>query len=56
MLLQSLIDTPEEAERAANRQRELEQLMLAAGGITGPGSIGSGMETDAEASEGVAVG
>jgi hypothetical protein len=56
MLLQSLISTPEEVERAANRQRELELLMLAAGGITGPGSIGTGEEAGADASEGVAVG
>jgi hypothetical protein len=56
MLLQSLIATPEEAERAANRQRDLEQLMLAAGGITGPGTIGTGDEAGADASEGVAVG
>ena len=56
MLLQSLISTPEEVDRAASRQRELEQLMLAAGGITGPGSIGTGEEAGAEASEGVAVG
>jgi hypothetical protein len=55
MLLQSLISTPEEVQRAANRQRELEQLMLAAGGITGPGSIGT-EEAGADASEGVAVG
>src|SRR5437667_3315323 len=56
MLLQSLIRTPEDVDRAASRQRELEQLMLAAGGITGPGSIGTGEEAGAEASEGVAVG
>ena len=56
MLLQSLISTPEEVDRAANRQRELEQLVLAAGGIAGPGSIGTGEEAGAEASEGVAVG
>jgi hypothetical protein len=56
MLLQSLISTPEEVERAANRQRELEQLVLAAGGITGPGSIGTSDEAGADASEGVAVG
>ncbi len=56
MLLQSLIATPEEAERAANRQRDLEQLMLGAGGITGPGTIGTGDEAGADASEGVAVG
>jgi hypothetical protein len=56
MLLQSLIESPEEVERAANRQRELEQLMVAAGGIAGPGSIGTSMEADTDASEGVAVG
>jgi hypothetical protein len=56
MLLQSLIATPEEVERAANRQRELEELMLAAGGITGPGTIGTGEGAGADASEGVAVG
>ena len=56
MLLQSLISTPDEVERAANRQRELEQLMLAAGGITGPGSIGTSEEAGTNASEGVAVG
>jgi hypothetical protein len=41
MLLQSLIETPEEVERAAAHQARLEKLMLEAGGITGPGSIGS---------------
>ena len=56
MLLQSLITSPEEVDRAANRQRELEQLIVAAGGITGPGTIGTGEEAGAEASEGVAVG
>jgi hypothetical protein len=40
MLLQTLIQTPEHVERASRRQRELEELMLAAGGITGPGSLG----------------
>jgi len=40
MLLQSLIDTPAEVERAAAHQAKLEKLMVAAGGITGPGSIG----------------
>jgi hypothetical protein len=41
MLLQSMLDTEEEVERAAKHQVKLEKLMLAAGGITGPGSIGS---------------
>ncbi len=54
MLLQSLIETPDEVERAANRQRELEKLIVAAGGIAGPGTIGG--ETGVPAPEGVAVG
>jgi len=56
MLLQSLISSPEEIDRAANRQRGLEQLIVAAGGITGPGTIGTSEDTGADASEGVAVG
>ena len=56
MLLQSLITSAEEVERATNRQRQLEDLIVAAGGITGPGSIGTGEEAGADASEGVAVG
>jgi hypothetical protein len=42
MLIQSLIETPDDVERAAAHQAKLEKLMLAAGGIAGPGSIGSG--------------
>jgi hypothetical protein len=41
MLLQSLIETPEEVDRAAAHQARLEKLMLEAGGIAGPGSIGA---------------
>jgi hypothetical protein len=40
MLLQSLIATPDQARRAAEHQARLEVLMVEAGGITGPGSIG----------------
>jgi len=40
MLLQSLLDTPENVERAARRQSDVERLVTVAGGITGPGSIG----------------
>jgi hypothetical protein len=40
MLLQSLIETEDEAERAARRQAELERLMVRAGGIAGPGTTG----------------
>ena len=37
MLIQSLIETPDEVERAAAHQARLEKLMLAAGGIAGAG-------------------
>jgi hypothetical protein len=40
MLIQSLIETAEHVDRASAHQAELEKLMLAAGGIAGPGSIG----------------
>jgi hypothetical protein len=41
MIIQSLIETDEEVERAAAHQVKLEKLLLAAGGVAGPGSIGS---------------
>ena len=41
MIIQSLIETDDEVERAAAHQVKLEKLLLAAGGIAGPGSIGS---------------
>ena len=41
MMLQSLIETPEDAQRAADHHATLTSLMLAAGGVTGPGSVGS---------------
>ena len=44
MILQSLIETPEEAARAADHQQKLETIMIHAGGITGPGSIGRASE------------
>ena len=40
MLLQSLIETPDEVDRAASHQARLEKLLLEAGGIAGPGTIG----------------
>ena len=40
MLIQSLIDTPEEAARAAAHQQRLETIMVETGGITGPGTLG----------------
>ncbi|MEN3271429.1 MAG: hypothetical protein V7636_190, partial [Actinomycetota bacterium] len=41
MIIQSLIETDEEVERAAAHQVRLEKLLLAVGGIAGPGSIGT---------------
>ncbi|MSO37170.1 MAG: hypothetical protein EXQ69_02845 [Acidimicrobiia bacterium] len=46
MLLQSLIDTPEELERAIRRQHELEAIVVRAGGITGLGTIGATTEVE----------
>lgn len=40
MMLQSLIESAQEAERAAAHQGRLEGLVVAAGGIAGPGTIG----------------
>ena len=40
VLLQSLMTTPEVVRTAAEHQVELETLMVAAGGVAGPGSIG----------------
>lgn len=42
MLVQSLIRSTEELERATKWQARLEGLMLEAGGIAGPDSVGSG--------------
>jgi len=49
MLIQSLIETDEEIDRATAHQAKLEKLMLAAGGIAGPGSIGHAYESQQEA-------
>src|SRR5436309_13637283 len=49
MMLQSLIRTPSEVERAATRAREREALMVEAGGIAGPGTLGE-PETDGQGS------
>ncbi len=40
MMIQSLLETPDDVRRASARQAELELLMVEAGGIAGPGSIG----------------
>jgi len=41
--------TPDDVQRAADRQGRLEQLMFAAGGIAGPGSIGNAYVADGTA-------
>ena len=40
MMLQSLILTPDDVQRAVDHQAKLQTLLLAAGGIAGPGTIG----------------
>ncbi len=40
MMIQSLLTTPQATQRAADHQARLEALMVEAGGITGPDSIG----------------
>lgn len=52
MTIQSLLETSAEVERAAAHQARLESIMVAAGGIAGPGSIGMPLAaagTDGEA-------
>jgi hypothetical protein len=40
MMVQSLIETPDEVDRAAAHQARLEKLLVEAGGIAGPGTLG----------------
>src|SRR6478752_4206348 len=49
MLIQSLLESDDEVDRAARHQARLEKLMVAAGGIAGPGSIGMQPAQPAEA-------
>jgi hypothetical protein len=49
MMLQSLIETPEELQRAIDHQAKLQLLLLAAGGIAGPGTLGDSYADDQEA-------
>ncbi len=58
MLLQTLIQTPDDVARAARRQQELEELIRGAGGITGPGTLGEidgSTEPSADAAEAAAA-
>jgi hypothetical protein len=40
LMIQSLLDGPDAVERASRRQAELETILVEAGGIAGPGSLG----------------
>jgi hypothetical protein len=44
MLLQSLLTSPEALERATVRQQSVEALVIEAGGIVGPGTLGETAE------------
>ncbi|MDQ2648973.1 MAG: hypothetical protein M3Z03_05415 [Actinomycetota bacterium] len=48
MMLQSLIETDAELQRAVDHQAKLQKLLLAAGGIAGPGTIGDSYSTEEE--------
>ena len=48
MMLQSLIETDEDVQRAVDHQAKLQKLLLAAGGITGPGTIGDSYSSQEE--------
>ena len=48
MMIQSLIDRRAELQRAVDHQAKLQKLLLAAGGIAGPGSIGDPYATEQE--------
>ncbi len=56
MILQSLVETPEEVDRAGAQQAKLTKLIVAAGGVVGPGSIGlsspEGSVSDGSVSDG----
>jgi hypothetical protein len=48
MMLQSLIETEDELQRAVDHQAKLQRLLLAAGGIAGPGTIGDSYSNEEE--------
>jgi hypothetical protein len=55
MMIQSLLESEEEVRRAADHQALLEGLLLKAGGIAGPGSIGFPVAVGDGAAEKVGV-
>ena len=56
MVLQALIRADDEVARAARRQAELEGLMVQAGGIAGPGSLGESPVSELPSSDSPAAG
>jgi hypothetical protein len=48
MMLQSLIQTEAELQRAVDHQARLQKLLLASGGIAGPGTIGDSYAIEEE--------
>jgi len=56
MILQSLIDNEDEVDRAAQQQAKLTKLLVAAGGVVGPGSISLTDEQTAARDEGAPLG
>ena len=51
MLLQSLIKTPEQIDRASERAKSLEALIVVAGGIAGAGTLGEEVDESENKSE-----
>ena len=49
MLIQSLLRSSEDVARASEHQRRLEELIVAAGGIAGPGTIGDAYDVSGSA-------
>ena len=48
MMIESLLETPEDVDRAAAHQANLERIMVEAGGIAGPGSLGAARADQAD--------
>ena len=48
MLIQSLIESADDVERAARRQAALERLIVEAGGLLGPGTLGQPYADEAQ--------
>ena len=51
LMIQSLLDGPDAVERASRRQAHLETILVEAGGIAGPGSLGPTSSPDGQSAE-----